>query len=157
MDKTYPDMPRLIPAGCDMLLSAFDHVLTYTIIYKSLPLVLPAACVQLLPRSEQHFRRTRELRFGKLEDWSPPGPVRDGHMKELQEAYARVAQWFEGDGIPKEFVTGKEMCYADLILAAWTMPIKQLMGEDSKEWQAIRTWDGGRWERLVNVAAKYYA
>lgn len=155
LDKRYPDKPRLIPEGTDAFHAAFDTAVMQTLAVKTMPLILPIACLKLLPRSEAYFRRTREASLGRLEDLSPPGPTREAHIMELRRAFACVAQWFEMDGVPKPFVMGDTVCYADLTLAAWMVTFKKVLGVDSDVWQAIRTWDDGRWERFLQAVAKY--
>lgn len=76
-------------------------------------------------------------------------------MKEMQAAFSQVAQWYEYDGVSKLFFMGDTITYADLVLAAWILPFRRILGVNSSEWQSIRTWDGGRWERLLDSVTKY--
>ena len=32
---------------------------------------------------------------------------------------------------------------------------KIVLGEDSEEWKDMRTWDGGRWEKLLEDTAEF--
>lgn len=116
---------------------------------------MPAMSAQLLSRSREYYQRKREAQLSRFEAVSRPGPQREARMKELRDAFARIARWFDMDGISKTYILGREICYADLTIAAWLMPFKKILGESSEEWRAIRTWDGGRWERLMDAVVKY--
>lgn len=156
LDEKFPNTPKLIPAGTDTLHASFDAAFMSTLLIKWLYVFIPALNPQLSPKSQEYFRSTREAVFGKLEEMAPVGPVRDGRMKDLRDAFSTIAKWHEMDGVPKEFVMGDKMCYADLTIAAFLLPMKKVLGENSEEWQAInKQWDGGRWGRLLSAVAKY--
>lgn len=156
LDEKFPNAPKLIPAETDTLHASFDAAFMSTLLLKWLYLFIPALNSQLSHKSQEYFRSTREAVFGKLEDMAPVGPVRDRRMKDLQDALSTIAKWHEMDGVPKKFVIGDKMCYADLTIAAFLLSLKKVLGENSEEWQAINNqWDRGRWGRLLSVVAKY--
>lgn len=156
LDEKFPNTPKLIPAETDMLHASFDAAFMSTLLFKWLYLFIPALNSQLSPKSQEYFRSTREAVFGKLEDMAPVGPVRDGRMKDLQNALSTIAKWHEMDGVPKKFVMGDKMCYADLTIAAFLLSLRKVLGGNSEEWQAINNqWDSGRWGKLLSAVAKY--
>ncbi|KAI0372258.1 hypothetical protein BV20DRAFT_940572 [Pilatotrama ljubarskyi] len=156
LDKTYPDTPRLIPAGTDALHAAFNQAFR-SVLGEDLHYSLVAAVANSLPpRSEAYFRTTREARFGvKLEELAPPGPKREKHWSGVQHAFHTYAQWLETDGTDKLFFTGDKIAYADVTIAAYLVWLRVILGADSKEWADLRTWDGGRWGRFMDAFEKY--
>ncbi|OBZ68988.1 hypothetical protein A0H81_11337 [Grifola frondosa] len=155
LDKTYPDAPTLIPAATDALHAAFQEAIEMTFIVPLLPIMLPASNHQLNPVSEEYFRRTREARFGKLEEWSPLGPVRDAHWKAIEAGLHKVTKWLSMDGNEKLFFMGETISYADITLASFLIWIRKVLGPDSQEWKNVKRWDGGRWGKFMEAFEKY--
>ncbi|OBZ68778.1 hypothetical protein A0H81_11342 [Grifola frondosa] len=155
LDKTYPDTPTLIPAATDALHAAFQEAIGTTITEPLMPIMLPAVNLQLNPVSEEYFRRTREARFGKLEEWSPPGPVREAHWKAIEAGLHKVTKWLSMDGNEKLFFMGETISYADITLGASLVALKRVLGPDSQEWKNVKTWDGGRWDRRMGIQLTY--
>ncbi|KAL6297916.1 hypothetical protein BKA93DRAFT_831138 [Sparassis latifolia] len=155
LDKTYPDTPVLIPRGSSALHAAFQDAFAQMVSQPALPLMLPATNNILNPSSEAFYRRTRESWFGKLEDWSPPGPIREKHWEELRAALARVAGWMALDDEDKPFFMGDTICYADITIASILVWMKRVLGPESQEWARVKTWDGGKWGSFMQAFDKY--
>ncbi|KAI0632239.1 hypothetical protein C8Q77DRAFT_1272285 [Trametes polyzona] len=157
LEKTYPDTPSLIPAGTDALHAAFNYAFHARLSGGDLRLVvIPEVLKHLPPRSEAYFRATREVAFGsKLEELAPPGPEREKHWAEVQKVFSTFASWLKADGVDKPFFLGDRIGYADVTVASWLLWIRAILGEDSKEWQDLKSWDGGRWIKYLEGFAKY--
>ncbi|EIW58149.1 uncharacterized protein TRAVEDRAFT_124779 [Trametes versicolor FP-101664 SS1] len=156
LDKTYPDTPRLIPAGTDALHAAFHYAIHSVVDPDRRPLFVPAVPEHLLPRSQAYFHTTREVLFGgSLRDVAPPGPKREKHWVGLRKAFGTVAQWFQADGIDKPFLLGDNIGFADITLASFLVSTRIVFGENSEEWKNIMTWDNGRWARYMDAFSKY--
>ncbi|OJT08102.1 hypothetical protein TRAPUB_1037 [Trametes pubescens] len=156
LDKTYPDTPRLIPAGTDALHAAFTQAFRSVLVEDLFPITVPATADHLPPRSEAYFRATREVLFGvPLQELSPPGPKREKHWAGLQKAFGTYAQWLQADGVDKPFFLGDKIGYADISIASYTVWIRVVLGEDSKEWMDFKTWDGGRWATYMDAFKQY--
>ncbi|PCH40179.1 hypothetical protein WOLCODRAFT_150218 [Wolfiporia cocos MD-104 SS10] len=156
LDKAYPNTPALIPQETDALHGAFQEAFLLTIEQRILPLMLPPTNAYLHPPSEAYFRRTREAKFGKkMEEISPGGPVREAQWEKLRGGLTKLAEWLELDGKEKLFFTGDRVSHADLSIAGWLIWIKLILGVDSAEWLAVKTWDGGRWGRFMEHFEQY--
>jgi len=156
LDTTYPDTPALIPVETVALHASFQEAFLSTIQVKMLPLLFLPTTKLFNPPSAAYFRRTREAMFGKtLEEFSPAGPIREAQWKELQEGFTKLAGWMSTDGKDRRFFMGDTICHADLSIAGWLMWTKRVLGQDSSEWAVVKTWDEGRWARMMEYFEKY--
>ena len=144
LDKTYPGTPLVIPPETDALITVFDYVWMPLIVVKLQPLMLPHACAQLNPVSEEFFRTDREKKYGvKFSEWSPAGPIRDGHWAEVKAALEKLNEFFTADGREKTFVMGDRVTYADIIISGWLVWVKRVLGADGQEWANVLNWVDG--------------
>ncbi|KAL1950704.1 hypothetical protein VTO73DRAFT_5828 [Trametes versicolor] len=156
LDKTYPDTPRLIPEGTAALHAAFTQAFRAVLTKDLMPITIPATADHLPPRSEAYFRATREVFFGgPLQELAPPGPKREKHWAEVKKAFGTYAQWLHADGVDKPFILGDKIGYADVTIASFAVWIRIVLGEDSKEWTDLKTWDGGRWATYMDTFKQY--
>lgn len=158
LDRAYPDTHRVIPAEADALHAAFDAAFLALSLAHLVPLIVPEVPAHLRPRSEAYFRATREVELGApLQDVAPPGPKREGHWAGLRGVFGTFAQWLRADGTEKPFFLGESIGYADVVLASFVLCFRILHGEDSEEWAEIKSWDEGRWVRLVDAFKQFEA
>ena len=163
LDATYPSSgPTLLPAELDALHRAFDAaVLASTFGGGHLaPLVLPAGCAAMNPRSAEYFRRTREAMFGPLEAMAPAGSEkRAEHLKGCAKAFGEtIAGWLGKTPDGKErlfFMGGDTLCYADVTIAGFLKCIQKLTTPE--EWKNVMSWDNGRWARFMEAFKPYEA
>ncbi|OCH88479.1 hypothetical protein OBBRIDRAFT_758180 [Obba rivulosa] len=161
LDKTYPDTPVVIPPETDALQAAFQHAFSQAVVGQLGPIMLPATNAQLNPRSEEYFRRTREISRGpmygeKLEDWAPPGSEKRAKLwKDIKTGFARIAGWLTADGKDKILFMGDKVSYADITVAGWVVWVKRVLGPDSADWKEFATWDNGKWAKLLELLEKY--
>ncbi|KAH9924680.1 uncharacterized protein BXZ73DRAFT_91251 [Epithele typhae] len=161
LDKTYPDTPRLIPPGTDVLTVAFEKALHGT--FAPPPpfrfVIIPAAFEKLRAASQPYFRATREKRFNKkIEDIAPKGSeFRAECWRKTEEGFSKMAKWYEADGEEKLLVMGDKggASYADFVIAGVFSWFRDCLGEESEEWKSVEKWDGGRWIRLLSVMEQY--
>lgn len=155
LDKTYPDLPRLYPAGTRGLQAAFESAIASTCSTPLYQIVVLATWANLPPRSQEYFRRTREASSGKrLEDFLPEGDAGEQKWKDLESGMAKVAGWFKASG-DKPFLGGDVPLYADFQLAARFIWAKMVLGTDSTIWKRIAALDDGRWDRYLNQFDKW--
>ena len=157
LDKTYPDTPILIPKGTAALQLAFADIFFEKVgfpVYQHMNL----QCMKQLPsRSQVHWRRTREARFGiPIEEIAPEGSEKRASLwKETIKGLATMTSWLSAeDGT---FVMGDKPSFADLMVASVLTWIKRILGEDSKEWNDVLSADGGRWKRMMAAFDKWEA
>lgn len=161
LDKTYPTTPQLLPAGSHALIAAFWVALSSKVaspIYKAT--VLPT-WKGLSNRSAVYYRTDREASFGmKLEDIAPVGSeVGEQNWRAVQAGFAEISSWLEKNqekhGNSPPFVMGDTTGFADIMVVVFLMWMKVTLGEDSEQWKEVRTWDDGRWGRVMSFWEKY--
>lgn len=154
LDKQYPDTPKLLPQGTEVLQHAFfaamrpnmDAIWQFS---------LPKTNSLLNSKSEVYFRRTREKMFGKaLEDLFPEGEGREVQWARLRDGYGVIDGWFRY-ATEGPYVMGKTVTFTDFVLAGYLVWMRTIFGEDSPEWTDIASWHGGRWGALVKSFGQY--
>lgn len=157
LDKTYPDTPKLFPHDSFAVIHGFNTAYTARLAPIN-PFIIPRVNLKLNPASEVYFRRTREEDFGKrLEDVIPTGEEGEKEWKKMEDGLHVVAGWLKSNEAAGPFVMGNTVSYADCVLAAFTVWMKLIFGEDSKEWKDVKSWDEGRWEKVIEVMKDYSA
>lgn len=152
LDETYPNSPRLIPRGCHALQAAFRATFAS---YRKLVFPFAVANIyDILPVSSQPtFRRLRENNFGKkLEDVCPRGAKGEEEWGKVKDAFGAMDSWMKRED---RFVMGDSLSAADLELAGFIQTCKRVWGDESKEWQDMSNWHGGRWGTLLKSLAEY--
>lgn len=120
------------------------------------PLVVAAINAQLNPYSEEYFRRTREVFLGqRLEDLRPPGPQREQALEELRGQLDALSKHLDRNGEGKVFVMGDTVSFADFVLGGSLSCAKLML--PAEEWQAVESWNGGRWGKHVEAMRAYAA
>ncbi|EPQ54411.1 hypothetical protein GLOTRDRAFT_76907 [Gloeophyllum trabeum ATCC 11539] len=147
LDATYTARPPLIPEGTDGLQAAFSDAATRIAMMPMSQAFLPLIPNLLNPSSIPYYRFRREQMLGlKLEDFCPL-EKRPEVLDTAKKGFSVVAGWYAKSG--KEYLMGEKPCFADLSLGAFLAGTKQIFGEQSDEWKLIKTWDDGRWARLL--------
>ncbi|HEV7736119.1 MAG TPA: glutathione S-transferase C-terminal domain-containing protein, partial [Chlamydiales bacterium] len=82
------------------------------------------------------------------EEISPEGPVRDGHWKQLEEAYKEIGAILDKNGLQQSWVAGGSgPTMADFLVSSYLTWIKVV---DPKGWAShVEKWENGRWERFM--------
>ena len=159
LDKTYPDTLTLIPKGTAALQLAFASTFFEKVNFPIYQYMNLRCMKHLLPRSQEHWRRTREARFGvPIEEIAPEGSEKRANLwKETMSGLAMINSWLSVENGPGEgsFVMGDQPSFADIAFASSLTWIKRILGEDSKEWYEVLNADGGRWKRLVVAFEKW--
>ncbi|KAJ7935455.1 hypothetical protein B0H13DRAFT_2226904 [Mycena leptocephala] len=156
LDSTYPDTPKVIPAGTHALQKAF-RVAYAEASDPLIPYIIPAIANILRPKSEEYYVRTREVSFGKkLVDMVPTGEAHKVAWKEVEAGFGKVDRWLnEGANEGAPFVMGDQVSFADFTIAGELQWCMKGFGEDSDLWKDMMTWHGGRWAKLINSLKKY--
>ncbi|KAI0301590.1 hypothetical protein B0F90DRAFT_1810099 [Multifurca ochricompacta] len=118
----------------------------------SLRLVVAQIPSRLNPRSSEYFRITREKMFGKSL-WEVAGPreQRAELLHELLHALQDLGTWVGED----EFLGGKNVCFADVVVAANFKWLRVLLDEGGEDWKQIEEFQGGRWGKYVKSFEKW--
>ncbi|KAH9832522.1 uncharacterized protein C8Q71DRAFT_776835 [Rhodofomes roseus] len=158
LDETYPDTPALLPPESRVFQTSFQHALGDVLHTRVVPLLLHQIAKPLNPRSRDYFIETREAFLGcKLEELSPPGSEKNAaQWVAMEKAFGVVASWIESAGDGRLLLSGGgpdgedgKVTHADTDLAGVLIAMRVLLGVDSKEWERIEGFDGGRWKRYL--------
>ncbi|PPQ76771.1 hypothetical protein CVT26_001944 [Gymnopilus dilepis] len=143
LEKTYPDTPSIFPHNTYALQVAFTEAwqanLTAPFVF-----MLPLVHSKLNSASQRHFRRTREVWFGKkIEELTPSG----------DEA---IVCWGKFE---TELGNADDTCWeidqpswVDFLVGSYLLWFKRVLDGDKQRWKDVEAWHGGRWkERLDNL------
>ncbi|KAF8997749.1 hypothetical protein BDQ17DRAFT_1248298 [Cyathus striatus] len=157
LDKAYPSgKPDIIPRGTEVMHHAFEDIFTSTL-SPLWPLFLGHVPDKLNPPSAEYFNRTRAHVFGvsDLKDLFPRGEEAfNAQLKKVEEALGKIDGWYKAAG-DKPFIGGNTPIFADFIVGSLLISFKCTLGDDSTEWKAMRTWHGGRWEKVIENLKEY--
>ena len=152
LEKTYPNTPSVFPNETAGLQKAFSDIIEKNLI-PVVPFIIPATNLKLNPASEEYFRRTREISFGKkLEDVVPTGSTAIEEWGKFEQGLTKIHSYLAEKG---PYILGDTISWGDFVLFGLVIWFKLIWGEDSKEWKDIASWNGGRWEALIHGLKKY--
>lgn len=154
LDATYPERPLLLPPGTAGLQRAFIAAAAHVAVSHYGDSVLLPTCAQLRPRSTEYFRRTREADFGCTMEAISAGQTRVDAWKKARDGFSRIKGWIEENGEGSRWIMGDVVSYADLVLAAWTVWVRQVK---AAEWENVSEWDDGFWIKFVQDLEERYA
>ncbi|TDL18667.1 hypothetical protein BD410DRAFT_728224 [Rickenella mellea] len=151
LDETYPDTPQLLPSGPGIA-AVFERYFIQSTTPLS-RLMQPTQFPKLNPASHAFFRKSREdWTKCKVEDILPPGREREEAWSRVKQGMDKLYGLLEKNGKDKPFVFGDRITYAEFIMAGYLVWVK-IMSEE--EWVQISTWNGGRWDKLLEMTEKY--
>lgn len=157
LEKTYPS-PPLFPPNTLNLTVAFPAALGTQFSAALFQIVIYHTWKNLNDAGRTYFRETREADFGKkLEDFAPEGDAGKPTWDAAEAAFNTLNRWFTAAGTAPEttFISGNQIGYADLVIAARLIWARVVFGSDSKEWATIATWNDGKWGKYLKHFEKY--
>lgn len=155
LEKTYPDTPSVFPNDTTALQKAFEAAFDRRV-SAVWAFMIPATCPRLNPISEEYFRRTREISYGKkLEDVVPSGDDRTKEWGKFEKGLDKVHSYLVSTDEKGPYMMGNIISWSDLLLFSYLYWFKVIFGEDSKEWKDIASWNGGRWEAHMDALKEY--
>ncbi|PPQ76738.1 hypothetical protein CVT25_000122 [Psilocybe cyanescens] len=145
LEKKYPDTPKLFPNGTAGLQSAFnDGFLANlgTLLPVTYPEMMPylnsATVAYVAPIVERIRSKNR------TEDWI-----------KLKDGMSKIDGWYARNGGKGPYLLGEIPSWADIVVAGWLVFVRHALGEDSKDWKDVGSWNGGRWMTLSDMFRKY--
>lgn len=88
-----------------------------------------------------------------IEEMSPRGKRREEEWAKVKEEFNVIDSRLPKEGGP--FIMGREVSFLDFVVASHVLTTKDLLGEKSKEWIDMKTWNGGRWVKILKSVEKY--
>ncbi|KAJ6581657.1 hypothetical protein B0H19DRAFT_1331205 [Mycena capillaripes] len=132
LDATYPDTPRLMPAGTIRMYPAFEDA-TSTLFSPLLKFTIPAINAKFNPVSEAQFRAVQEAAFGiKLEDMTRIDEAHVLEWQKVKDSFGKIDGWFRANGNGSAYLMGNPACYADLWMAAHLVQIKLVLPDSGR-------------------------
>ncbi|GJE98969.1 glutathione S-transferase [Phanerochaete sordida] len=152
LEATYPATPTLFPEGTRALQHGFYMLVRPTILSPILNIVIAPVWQLLNPRSQEYFRETREVAFGKkleeiasADDWAA-----------LEDGLQRVKECLDANGEGKNLLLmGDRICWADIQLASVLIWLRVAVGEESEDWKRLLGLHDGRWAQFMAQFKKY--
>jgi glutathione S-transferase len=146
LDKQYPNTPKVFPPGTEALQAAF-HEEFYKVVEPTFPIFFPKCAGGLNKSSADYFDSTRAKMFGmSMADYEPKGEARVKAWKKVQDAFDTLDGWMSKSSGP--YFMGETVSFADFVIGGLLSEFRLTMGEDSKEWKDVMTWNNGRWAGL---------
>ncbi|KAL0071120.1 hypothetical protein AAF712_001678 [Marasmius tenuissimus] len=156
LESTYPSSP-VFPPGSRAVQILFVHYIQEVFAKPLLPIMVPLSHQQLPGRSQDYLRPHGGLysRSGSSGQPLPPGPQREQAWLAVKEQFDFLASILsknigDGDGT---VVMGYEVSYGDFALCSVLIWIQRMSPNDG--WPRIKSWNGGRWERLWERCRPY--
>ncbi|KAJ7160330.1 hypothetical protein C8R46DRAFT_1285980 [Mycena filopes] len=118
---------------------------------------VPPSALMLNPRSRAYFETTRALLFGKPLTEVTPRADSEAYApawQKFQDVFGKFDAWIRANGEGSVYMTGGEICYVDLWMAAI---LKWISIALPGKWEEVKMWHGGRWARLAESVKKYEA
>ncbi|KAL0061961.1 hypothetical protein AAF712_011167 [Marasmius tenuissimus] len=155
LDEAYPETPKVLPAGTEILQAAFIQI-----VEEKLTPIAEVYLPKVMELSSSEALESRARKYGPI---PPPLPAEEqGKTWEklrvgydgLKEAY-EMGGYHNRDGEERIFLMGDEPVFADLAFAAWIAMVKITWGDESEEWKHASGWIDGRAGRLVDRVLRY--
>ncbi|KIK62806.1 hypothetical protein GYMLUDRAFT_260044 [Collybiopsis luxurians FD-317 M1] len=156
LDKIYPDTPVLIPRGTNALQSAFQELL-YLKMTPLFSLCVPDISSRLVNSGNaEYFEKQVALDLGvpSLEVMRVSGQARKDRWMKVQEAFGGFHNMLkDGD----TWIMGDKPSFVDFVLASIILSVRNLYGKESREYQDMMNWHGGRWNRMMKILDEKYS
>ncbi|OAX41399.1 hypothetical protein K503DRAFT_863865 [Rhizopogon vinicolor AM-OR11-026] len=152
LDEQYPDGPKVLPSDSDeaALIDAFQSAFL-SAAKGNIKLGTFKGAEKLNPESKEYYIRTRVERFGvPWEQLALPEKV-DEFWDGLRAACDMADEWYAKSS--GQFILGDTPCFADFVVAGRFKWIQYCF--EKQEWEEIKSWNGGRWGKLVEATDKY--
>ncbi|KAF8578933.1 hypothetical protein K439DRAFT_1620918 [Ramaria rubella] len=154
LDEAYPIPGPLFPAGTKALQKLFYDRFFPTAIMPTLPIRLPEMLDYVNEGSLPYWRMKMKL-GGVHEEVCPKGSEKwDKAWECAQRGMNEIALLLDKNG-PKAngLAVGQHLTFTDFTIAAY---LETIFIVHNEEWHAkVKTWDGGRWERLRERCATW--
>jgi glutathione S-transferase len=152
LDEQYPDTPKVLPYGTAALIHVF-HTASLNAVRGAFKLWMVKGAEMLNPESKEYYIRTRAERFGVPWEQLAPLEKREEQWNELRVSCDTVDGWYSKS--TGQFILGDTPCFADFELAARFKWIEYCF--EKQEWEEVKSWNGGRWGKLVEAIEKYFS
>ncbi|KAG6840693.1 hypothetical protein C0991_005052 [Blastosporella zonata] len=151
LDATYPDTPRVLPPGSKTVQYAF---------LAAYRLILPHIFQFTLRRTEEFLNPPSQAHFQKHKyagiSYDPPtGDAQEAGWKKVEADFGLLAGWLDKGEADGPYILGANISFLDFAVAGYLIWMRIVWGENSQEWQNIKTWHSGKWDAFLKRLEKY--
>lgn len=82
----------------------------------------------------------------------PEGEERDKQWEKVKSEFGVLDGWMQKEG---PFIMGRDVTFADIVIASYLIWMKTVLGEDSPDWYEINGWFAGRWDIFLGTFEGY--
>jgi len=152
LDKQYPSSPRVITPGTLAFEAAYYKYFIAGIRPKWPTPIHQRLYETVSPQAAAFLKGLREEALGDTLVNLAKNP--QSRWDAFKDAYGTIVLpvYENAEG---GFLKGNEPAWADFVTASWMLTVKLIYGGDSKEWEYIETWHGGRWAKLIKDLEPY--
>lgn len=159
LESKYPAKP-LFPEGSHAFQSLFVKWSRLNLLGPLIQLLIAPQVPIFHGPSREYYVRTRTELFGDLNQMGR-GEHRRKELAKLKDSLATLDSFLQAN-LEGDFWMGKTISYSDCILAAYLIWARRIpCGDRDPEhetlWDVIRTWNNGRWERIMAAFEPYMA
>ena len=159
LDRSYPDPSRtLIPSGSEAQIRAWNEKCNAIFsgtnnTFGSIGLLYAHG----LPFNPETAEVTKKKfvdtvpGMGKWEDFDLKGEERARALEGFRQDMMELASYF-GKRDRGQYLEGEMPTYADFVIGGWLKFLSVCL----PEWEQVRTWDDGLWDRLLSTLEKEY-
>ncbi|KAH6888846.1 hypothetical protein BKA70DRAFT_1330870 [Coprinopsis sp. MPI-PUGE-AT-0042] len=159
LDETYPDTPKLFPEQTE---EGFQKQIAFIKdLQKALLGIFPMMFVQTLPllnpSSREHFAIVRAQDLNQwycdkktLYDVEISQEEQEASWETFRGFFDKMNETWKGD-----WFLGDTISFVDFVIGGLLLWIKEVWGEESKEWKRICGWNNGRWLAFLTQLDKY--
>jgi len=156
LDTQYPGRPLLVAPHTRALQLVFIERVADPLMDAVSPVINGEEFALCPDADKAYFRETWEGRTGKtLEELALAGEARATALKDLALRLDDVERYIAHNGENAVFVFGDTPSHADTSLVAIFLWAIRLGGEEHEFVKLIRTANGGRWARYLDVFSKW--
>lgn len=155
LDVHYLCTPKVVEEGTRGLQMAFSEMAFAMIGECSRPLWIPLLLGKF--DGKEALQNEPSVKYN-LERYQVPSSLsdeeREACLNTLKNEMGRVFRWYKHE--EDVFISGGDKpMFADFCVGAALMTLRVVIGKDSLEWEAIRSWHGGKWRRVVDALKLY--
>jgi len=156
LDEKYPETPKLFPNGTVGLQASFTEATFISRVVGVRQFMGVITMSRLNPPSAEYFKKTKEAQVGMtFEQMMPKGDRAAEEWNKFRDGLGKVDAWFAQTDDSGPFLLGAEISWGDIVVGAFLIWLKVILGEDSKQWRDISSWHRGRWGAMLKNLGRF--
>jgi glutathione S-transferase len=157
LDATYPETNRVIPEGeaAEEFQKQFALAFRKSVFAPFARIFFPRVATIFNPASKEHFSKGRAsliFNTASLDDIKVTSEEEEAKIwGDYKKGWDEVERTYFAPSDDKgPWVLGDTVSFADFVVVSYLVCFQRVFGHESKEWQELRSLNGGRWGRLFD-------